>query len=107
MRTSGRAGWLARICTPAVLVGTLSLAAVVAIYWYMASRPGTNPALVPTPRRSSRRCARKSRAGILPSTRSTRDDFRASLEYQVKFFMDLGQIKTAPDLSKAIVTELL
>ena len=39
--------------------------------------------------------------------RMTRDDFRASLEYQVKFFMDLGQIKTAPDLSKAIVTELL
>jgi len=25
----------------------------------------------------------------------------------VKFFMDLGQIKTAPDLSKAIVTDLL
>ena len=38
--------------------------------------------------------------------RMTREDFRASLEYQVKFFMDLGQIKTAPDLSKAIVTEL-
>jgi ABC-type nitrate/sulfonate/bicarbonate transport system substrate-binding protein len=40
-------------------------------------------------------------------TLMTRDDFRASLEYQVKFFMDLGQIKTAPDLSKAIVTDLL
>ena len=39
--------------------------------------------------------------------RMTREDFRASLEYQVKFFMDLGQIKTAPDLSKAIVTNLL
>lgn len=39
--------------------------------------------------------------------RMTREDFRASLEYQVKFFMDLGQIKTAPDLSKAIVTDLL
>jgi ABC-type nitrate/sulfonate/bicarbonate transport system substrate-binding protein len=37
----------------------------------------------------------------------TREDFRASLEYQVKFFMDLGQIKSAPDLSKAIVTTLL
>jgi hypothetical protein len=37
----------------------------------------------------------------------TREDFRASLEYQVKFFMDLGQIKTAPDLSKAIVTDLV
>jgi ABC-type nitrate/sulfonate/bicarbonate transport system substrate-binding protein len=37
----------------------------------------------------------------------TRDDFRASLEYQVKFFMDLKQIKSAPELDKAIVTELL
>jgi len=37
----------------------------------------------------------------------TRPDFRANLEYQVKFFMDLGQIKTAPDLDKAIVTDLL
>ncbi|HZQ63284.1 MAG TPA: NrtA/SsuA/CpmA family ABC transporter substrate-binding protein [Casimicrobiaceae bacterium] len=37
----------------------------------------------------------------------TRDDFRANLEYQVKFFMDQGQIKTAPDLDKAIVTNLL
>lgn len=37
----------------------------------------------------------------------TREDFRASLEYQVKFFMDLGQIKSAPDLSKVIVTDLL
>jgi ABC-type nitrate/sulfonate/bicarbonate transport system substrate-binding protein len=36
-----------------------------------------------------------------------REDFRASLEYQVKFFMDLGQIKTAPDLDKAIVTDLI
>jgi hypothetical protein len=40
-------------------------------------------------------------------TLMTREDFRASLEYQVKFFMDLGQIKTAPDLSKAIVTDLV
>ena len=40
-------------------------------------------------------------------TLMTRDDFRASLEYQVKFFMGLGQIKTAPDLDKAIVTDLL
>ena len=37
----------------------------------------------------------------------TREDFRASLEYQVRFFMDLGQIRTAPDLGKAIVTDLL
>jgi len=35
------------------------------------------------------------------------EDFRASPGYQVKFFMDLGQIKTAPDLGKAIVTDLL
>ncbi len=37
----------------------------------------------------------------------TRDDFRASLETQVKFFMDLKQMQSAPDLSKAIVTDLL
>jgi len=37
----------------------------------------------------------------------TRDDFKANLEYQVKFFMDLGQIKAAPDLDRAIVTDLL
>lgn len=37
----------------------------------------------------------------------TRDDFRASLEYQVKFFMDLGQIRTAPDVGRSIVTDLL
>src|SRR6185437_11756202 len=40
-------------------------------------------------------------------TLMTREDFLASLEYQVKFFMDLKQIKTAPDLHKAIVTDLL
>ena len=37
----------------------------------------------------------------------TRDDFRASLETQVKFFMDLKQMQSAPDLSKSIVTDLL
>lgn len=37
----------------------------------------------------------------------TSPDFRAGLEYQIKFFMDQGQIKAAPDLSKAIVTDLL
>jgi len=37
----------------------------------------------------------------------TRDDFKANLDYQVKFFMDLGQMKSPPDLDKAIVTDLL
>jgi ABC-type nitrate/sulfonate/bicarbonate transport system substrate-binding protein len=37
----------------------------------------------------------------------TKDDFRASLETQVKFFMDLKQMQSAPDLSKAVVTDLL
>jgi len=32
---------------PSVVVGALSLAAVVALYWIVATRPGTNPALVP------------------------------------------------------------
>jgi ABC-type nitrate/sulfonate/bicarbonate transport system substrate-binding protein len=36
-----------------------------------------------------------------------RDDFRASLEQQVKFFTDLGQIKGVSGLDKAIVTTLL
>ena len=38
-----------RLFSPAVLVGTLSLAAVVALYWLLALRPGTNAALVPVP----------------------------------------------------------
>ena len=37
----------------------------------------------------------------------TRADFRANLDYQVKFFMDQGAMKSAPDLDKAIVTDLL
>lgn len=37
----------------------------------------------------------------------TSPDFRAGLEYQVRFFMEQGQMKTAPDLSKAIDTSLL
>ncbi|MEP7208945.1 MAG: NrtA/SsuA/CpmA family ABC transporter substrate-binding protein [Casimicrobiaceae bacterium] len=37
----------------------------------------------------------------------TSDDFRAGLEYQVKFFMELGQMKNAPDLDRAIVTDLV
>jgi len=37
----------------------------------------------------------------------TKDDFRASLETQVKFFMDLKQMQSAPDISKAVVTDLL
>ena len=38
-----------RLLRPSVVVGALSLCAVIAIYWYMALRPGTNPALVPAP----------------------------------------------------------
>ena len=37
----------------------------------------------------------------------TQEDFRSNLEFQVKFFMDLGQMKSAPDLDKAIVTDVL
>jgi len=37
----------------------------------------------------------------------TRPDFRANLETQVKFFMDQKVMKTAPDLDRAIVTDLL
>jgi len=37
----------------------------------------------------------------------TRPEFRAGLDYQIKFFMDQGAMKSAPDLDKAIVTDLL
>jgi ABC-type nitrate/sulfonate/bicarbonate transport system substrate-binding protein len=37
----------------------------------------------------------------------TKDDFRQSLETQIKFFMDLKQMQQAPDVSKALVTDLL
>jgi ABC-type nitrate/sulfonate/bicarbonate transport system permease component len=47
--SSARRSWLARVCKPAVLVGVESLAVVIGVYWYMALRPGTNPALVPSP----------------------------------------------------------
>ena len=39
--------------------------------------------------------------------RMANDDFRASLETQVKFFMDQKQIAQAPDLDRAIITDLL
>jgi len=38
-----------RLLSPAIVVGTLSLAAVVGLYWLLALRPGTNAALVPVP----------------------------------------------------------
>lgn len=37
----------------------------------------------------------------------TSADLRAGMDYQIKFFMEHGQMKAAPDLSKAIVTDLL
>jgi ABC-type nitrate/sulfonate/bicarbonate transport system permease component len=36
---------------PAVVLGALSLGIVVALYWFAATRPGVNAALVPTPAR--------------------------------------------------------
>jgi len=38
-----------RIFRPSLIVGALSLAAVIGCYWYMATRPGINPPLVPSP----------------------------------------------------------
>ena len=38
-----------RIFSPALIVGTLSLATVIGLYWLLALRPGTNAALVPVP----------------------------------------------------------
>ncbi|HEY1325512.1 MAG TPA: ABC transporter permease [Casimicrobiaceae bacterium] len=40
-----------RLLRPSIVVGALSLCAVVALYWMMALRPGTNAALVPAPPR--------------------------------------------------------
>jgi len=37
----------------------------------------------------------------------THADFRANLDFQVKFFTEQGQLKGVPDLDKAIVTDLL
>jgi ABC-type nitrate/sulfonate/bicarbonate transport system permease component len=48
-------GWLAKLietlARPAVYIGILSLATVIGLYWFVATRPGVNPALVPTPPR--------------------------------------------------------
>ncbi|MEP7064074.1 MAG: ABC transporter permease [Betaproteobacteria bacterium] len=50
MESFARSGTLLRrVLRPSVLVGTLSLLGVVGLYWLMALRPGTNPALVPAP----------------------------------------------------------
>ena len=45
---ANRAG-VFRLLRPSLVVGALSLCAVVGLYWLMALRPGTNPALVPAP----------------------------------------------------------
>jgi ABC-type nitrate/sulfonate/bicarbonate transport system permease component len=47
--SGGAASRRRRLLQPSFVVGALSLCAVVALYWYMALRPGTNPALVPAP----------------------------------------------------------
>lgn len=49
MNTSRGASLMQRISRPSVVVGVLSLCAVIGLYWLMALRPGTNPALVPAP----------------------------------------------------------
>src|SRR3954452_19318649 len=41
----------AKFAAPALVFGALSLALVVGVYWFIATRPGVNPALVPTPPR--------------------------------------------------------
>lgn len=40
-----------RMFSPSVLLGALSLAVVIGLYWFAATRPGVNPALVPSPQR--------------------------------------------------------
>jgi ABC-type nitrate/sulfonate/bicarbonate transport system permease component len=48
-RNGGAGGWLRRCFRPSLVVGTLSLLSLVAVYWLLALRPGTNAALVPAP----------------------------------------------------------
>lgn len=48
-RDGGFIGSLVRWLRPSVVVGALSLLTLVGLYWFMALRPGTNPALVPAP----------------------------------------------------------
>ena len=38
-----------RLLKPSLVVGSLSIIGVIGAYWFMALRPGTNPALVPAP----------------------------------------------------------
>jgi ABC-type nitrate/sulfonate/bicarbonate transport system permease component len=49
MRADARRGVVAWLTRPALVVGALSLAVVIGLYWLMALRPGTNSALVPAP----------------------------------------------------------
>jgi hypothetical protein len=37
----------------------------------------------------------------------TSPELKANMEFQVKFFMEQGAMKSAPDLSQAIVTDML
>lgn len=48
---AGTGGLSNRLLRPSILIGALSLATIVALYWLMALRPGTNAALVPAPPR--------------------------------------------------------
>jgi ABC-type nitrate/sulfonate/bicarbonate transport system permease component len=51
MEDAGFTRVLRRCLKPSVVIGALSLLAIVGAYWFMALRPGTNPALVPSPPR--------------------------------------------------------
>ena len=61
-------GLLRRAFRPSVLVGALSLLTIIGMYWFMATRPGVNPALVPPPPTILRRSARSSAAATCGST---------------------------------------
>jgi len=49
MMQSNAGGSRHRLFRPSLIVGALSLCAIIAAYWAMALRPGTNAALVPAP----------------------------------------------------------
>jgi ABC-type nitrate/sulfonate/bicarbonate transport system permease component len=58
-------GAWSRVFSPALLIGTLSLALAIGAYWLAAARPGVNEALMPTPVRIAATLVEELRNGEL------------------------------------------
>src|SRR6476620_4252228 len=71
-RAGGVTRLIRRWLKPSVVVGALSLLAIVGAYWFMALRPGTNPALVPAPPRIAEAFIDELRSGdLIVNTRAS------------------------------------